>query len=432
MGEPLDLSGLKLRQVYSDGSAEATEDYKIYQGDTYTAGTAQIVLTSDRVADLVSYTINVQNTLTDTGIPVIYLNTQNSEPITSKEVYIKTNIRIASDNPEYVLNHSGFKDEIRGRGNSTWDNPKKPYRIKFEKKTSLFGLVAAKSWVLLADYRSPVLLQNTIGLELGRRFGLPFTNQYKHVEVVLNDRYIGTYILTEQVQTGEGRVNIDEEKGFLVELDFRYDEEVQFRTELYKLPVMVKAPEDITPEKLNAIRETFNALEVAVNNHSYEDILDVENVIDYILINDVIMNFELQVPASVYMYRNGSGKIRMGPLWDFDCGYGYEDDGKTFYRDFSGRIPHLRRRSGSGIQQFLIRLFEDPRFKQRYREKWNERYAVMKTIPSHIDSMFTVLEKSRELNYRRWYTDSRNKDSGPLKIWWNNRLNHLNDVINRN
>lgn len=431
MGEPLDLTGLKLRQVYSDGSVQETEDYKVYQGNTFTTGKAEVVLVSDRVAGTTGFTINVQNTLTDTGLPVIYINTFNNDPVVSKEDYIKTNIRITSDNPEYNLDHTRFEDEIRGRGNSTWDNPKKPYRIKFDKKTSLFGLTAAKSWVLLADYRSPLLLQNTIGLELGQRFGLPFTNHYKHVEVVLNGNYAGTYILTEQVQTGEGRVDIDEKNGFLVELDFRYDDDVKFRTDLYKLPVMVKSPEDITPGSLNTIRNTFNLLELSVNDKSYGDRIDVDNFIDYILINDMIMNFELQVPASVFMYKNGNDKIRMGPLWDFDCGYGYEDDGKTFYREFSGRIPRLPRRDGWGAQAFFIKLFEDPVFKKRYKERWNEKYAVMTTIPSYIDSMSAVLEKAREMNYRRWYSDSRNKDSGPLKIWWNSRLNHLNDVINR-
>lgn len=430
MGEPLDLSGLRIQQVHSDGSVEETEDYRVHGGDTFTAGKAEVVLVSDRVSDKVQIAINVQNTLIDTGLPVVYINTRNSEPVSSKEDYVKMNIRIRSDKPEYALNNTLFEDEIRGRGNSTWDNPKKPYRIKFDKKTSLFGLTAAKSWVLLADYRSPLLLQNTIGFELGQRFGLPYSNHYQHVELVLNGNYAGTYILTEQVQTGKGRVDIDEEKGFLVELDFHYDDEVKFRTEYYDLPVLVKSPEDITPENLTAIRNELNLLELGINDRSYEHLIDVDNLIDYILINDMLMNFELQVPASMYMYRNVNGKIRMGPLWDFDCGYGYEDDGMTFYREFTGRIPYLRRRNGGGGQPFLIKLFDDPEFKKRYRERWNEKYSLMAAMPAYIDSMSVVLKTAQELNFRRWYSDSRNTDSGPLKAWWNNRLNHLNEVIN--
>lgn len=432
LGEALDLRGLKVRYVYSDGSTLETEDYKVIQGDAFTAGRAVIQLVSGNKAYTARFPIEVEPVLIDTGLPVIYIDTRNGDPIVSKEDYIKTNISISSGLPAYNLKKTGFEEEIRGRGNSTWDNPKKPYRIKFKEKTSLFGLTAAKSWVLLADYRSPTLLQNILGFELGQRFGLPFTHHFRHVEVVLNGNYAGTYILTEQVQTGKGRVDIDEKRGFLVELDFHYDDEVKFRTEIYKLPILVKSPEDITTESLDAIKKEFNNLEIAVNDGSYEEVIDVDNLIDYILINDMLMNFELQVPASVYMYKDAGMKIRMGPLWDFDCGYGYEDDNKSFYREFYGRIPYLSRRNGWGGQPFLVKLFEDPAFKERYKKRWNERYGLMATIPAYIDSMSTVLEKARELNYKRWYSDSRNKDSQPLKTWWNNRLDHLNDVINRN
>lgn len=431
LGEPLDLHGLKVRYVYSDGSTRDTEDYKVFRGDSFTSGKSEITLSSGSEEYTAGFAIDVKNVLMDTGLPVIYINTQNSAPVVSKEDYLKMNVRITSDKPEYSLDHNGFEDEIRGRGNATWDSPKKPYRIKFDKKTSLFGLAAAKSWVLLADYRSPTLLQNILGFELGKRFGLPFTHNFRHVEVVLNRNYAGTYILTEQVQTGKGRVDIDEKKGFLLELDFHYDDEVKFRTELFDLPVLVKSPEDITAESLNAIKEELNALEVAVNNGSYADLIDVDNLIDYIMVNDMIMNFELQVPASVYMYKEVNSKIKMGPLWDFDCGYGYEDDGKSFYREFTGRIPYLSRRNGSGGQPFLVRLFDDPAFKKRYKERWNEKYGLMAGMPAYIDSMSAVLEKARELNYRRWYSDSRNKESAPLKAWWNSRLTHLNEAVNR-
>lgn len=431
IGEPIDLNGLKVRYVYSDGSTRDVQDYKVFHGDSFTAGKSEVTVSNANEEYTTRFAIEVKNVLTNTGLPVIYINTQNGAPIVSREDYLKMNIKVTSDNPEYNLDHTGFEDEIRGRGNATWSSPKKPYRIKFDKKTSLFGLTAAKSWVLLADYRSPTLLQNILGFELGKRFGLPFTNNFRHVELVLNGNYAGTYILTEQVQTGKGRVDIDEKKGFLLELDYHYDDDVKFRTKIYNLPVLVKSPEEITDESLNPIKEALNSLEVAVNSRSYNDLIDVDNFIDYIMVNDMVMNFELQVPASVYMYKDVNSKIKMGPLWDFDCGYGYEDDGKSFYREFNGRLPFLSRRNGWGGQPFLAKLFEDPAFKKRYKERWNEKYGLMATMPAYIDSLSAVLKKARELNYVRWYSDSRNKESEPLKAWWNSRLTHLNEAVNR-
>jgi hypothetical protein len=126
--------------------------------------------------------------------------------------YVKTNIRIVDpDNPAYNLEHTDYKDEIQGRENATWSWPKKSFRIKFNKKQSLFGLEEIKSWVLLAGYTDTALPENVIAFELGRRFNFPFTNHYVPVELFLNGSYQGSYLLTEQVQVGEGRVDILED-----------------------------------------------------------------------------------------------------------------------------------------------------------------------------------------------------------------------------
>jgi spore coat protein CotH len=369
------------------------------------------------------------------GIPVIYIETEDARPIVSKEEYINMNLRIVSDNAAHCLEKTGFQDGIRGRGNVTWDYPKKPYRIKFDKKTSLFGLEKAKSWVLLADYRSPTLLQNVIAFELGSRFGFPFANHYQHVDLVLNDEYQGTYILTEQVQVGSGRVDIDEDNGFLVELDFHYDEEPKFETALFRLPVMIKSPEDLDDSGYDFVREAINDLETAMQagtfpGNGYADLIDVDNLVDYVLINDILMNFELQVPASVYMYKDAGEKIRMGPLWDFDCGYGYEDDNTTFYNEYEGRVPDFPIRNGWIGQAFFKRFFEDPAFVAKYRERWNEKYADIADIANFIDRLHDELKESLKSNSEQWQTANYENEINKLKTWWGRRVSYLNDVIN--
>jgi vacuolar-type H+-ATPase subunit F/Vma7 len=85
-----------------------------------------------------------------TGLPVIKIDVEDGLPIVSKENYLDADIRIIDPNNEnYNLEAT---TEIRGRGNSTWNFAKKPYRLKLSKKEGLFGLKKAKSWVLLADF----------------------------------------------------------------------------------------------------------------------------------------------------------------------------------------------------------------------------------------------------------------------------------------
>ena len=75
---------------------------------------------------------------------------------------------------------------IKGRGNSTWGLPKKPYNIKFEKKTDLFGMGKAKKWSLLASFYDPSFLRNTFIFDLADEIGLFYSSKSKHVDLYIN------------------------------------------------------------------------------------------------------------------------------------------------------------------------------------------------------------------------------------------------------
>jgi hypothetical protein len=89
----------------------------------------------------------------DTGLPILTIATDNALPVTSKETYVPATLSISAPGAE--TDGLAGTIEIRGRGNTTWNHPKKPYRIRFAEKTALFGLEKAKNWVLLANYQDP-------------------------------------------------------------------------------------------------------------------------------------------------------------------------------------------------------------------------------------------------------------------------------------
>jgi hypothetical protein len=378
------------------------------------------------------YTVSLESPQT-TGLAVIKIDTKDKQPIDSKETYIKTNIKIVDpDNAAYNVEHTDYKDEIRGRGNNTWTLPKKPYRIKFDKKISLFGYEAAKSWVLLAGYSDETLLENVIGFELGKRFNFPFTNHYVPIELFLNGSYQGSYLLTEQVQVGKGRVDIDEDDGFLVELDFYYDEEPKFKTNIVQLPVMIKSPEDLSDNSgYQFVKDAINQLEATMFSNTfpesgYRDLINIDTFVDYILIQDIVFNFEIQVPASVYMYKDADefSKINMGPLWDFDNGF--SSTGNIEYR-----IPwHPVRLGWFGGDIFFQRFFDDPYFRTKYKNRWNEMYSSLTSIPDFIDEMAAKLQKSYLLDDLKWGKNHA-AEIPVLKNWWTERIAFLNTEINK-
>src|SRR5690606_4215333 len=106
--------------------------------------------------------------------------------------------------------------EVKGRGNSTWGMPKKPYRIKLDEKAPLLEMPTDKSWTLLANYGDQSLLRNDVAFEVSRRLELEYTPRQRFVELFLNGEYMGNYTLTEHVKESEDRIPIDEDNGGFV------------------------------------------------------------------------------------------------------------------------------------------------------------------------------------------------------------------------
>jgi hypothetical protein len=231
------------------------------------------------------------------------------------------------------------------------------------------------------------------------------------------------------VQVGKGRVDIDEDDGFLVELDFYYDEDPKFKTNIVELPIMIKSPEDLNnPSGYDFVKDAINQLEEAMfagnfPESGYRDLINMNTFVDYMLIQDIVLNFEPQVPASVYMYKDVGDLINMGPLWDFDNGFG---GGVT-----SIRIPwHPNRLNWYGGDKFFQRFFDDPYFLTEYKKRWNAMYSSLISIPAFIDGMAVKLSKSYILEQQRWGTN--HAAAVPqLKAWWAARIAYLNTEINK-
>ena len=147
-------------------------------------------------------------------LPVVYIDTENGAQIVSKEDYINATMRIQGNeefNSEKTLYNGDI--EIRGRGNSTWGMPKKPYKIKLDKKTDLFGMGKNKHWVLLANYSDESLMRNTLAYNFSGELGMEHMSTV-WVDVILNGEYVGNYQLCEQIRVDETRVDIFDWEGF--------------------------------------------------------------------------------------------------------------------------------------------------------------------------------------------------------------------------
>jgi hypothetical protein len=383
------------------------------------------------------YNVNSLNT----GLPIIRIDTENGQTIKSKQNYINAVIAIDSPNDSHDL--QATQTEVRGRGNTTWWYPKRPYRVKLNSKTSLFGLTQAKSWVLLANHQDPTLMMNRIAFKLGDIMSFPFTNHSFAVELVLNGVYEGSYVLTEQVQAGSGRVDIKEPKeadaktDFLVELDSYYDEEPKFTSTHYHLPVMIKSPEDyINTANYNFVKDAVNDLDSRLyegkftGSGNYKELINLDSFVKFLLINEIVGNKEVGFPKSAYMYKNsktGGGQIFMGPLWDFDSGFSYQGEGlNVYFKDSRYLINH---------HPFFKRLFDDPDFTAAYKAAWNTyKSQITSDLFTFIDDTAFELEKSQKANFTVWkWLNKPNygNEVSKLKRWLQDRIVYLNGEIDK-
>ncbi len=139
-------------------------------------------------------------------LPVIYINTDDGQvPAFKKDA--KDGDMFIQNNDETEAPVYNGRMTMQGRGNTTWGWEKKPYKIKLDKKTDLYGMGKSKKWCLLANYQDESLLRNTTASRLSKELGLT-TMETVWADVVINGEYVGNYQLCEQVGIEEARVDI--------------------------------------------------------------------------------------------------------------------------------------------------------------------------------------------------------------------------------
>jgi hypothetical protein len=364
-------------------------------------------------------------------LPHIYIQTTNNAPIISKDNYLTATLTIDGKGGYSDINTS---TAIKGRGNSTWGYPKKPYRLKLDSKTSLFGLPKAKNWVLLANYLDGTLMLNSVALKAGQLLNLPYTNNFVPVDVSINGKYVGCYLFTEQVEVSENRVSI-EDGGTLLELDSYFDEDYKFKSANYQLPVNIKYPEPTAQTSVTAIQQEFQGLENLIFDHTfpnnnYLDYLDKDILVNFLIVANLTDNEELSHPKSTYIYKPKNGKYCMGPIWDFDWAYGYE--GTSVHFSSATRPLFSVNTSTRPGNKFFTRLLQDPTIKLLYKQKWAAfKVNKLPILLQFVDDYALQITQSKEKDYALWKTGSANftTDVAKLRQYLVNRATYIDNYV---
>lgn len=232
--------------------------------------------------------------------------------------------------------YSGILSQIKGRGNSTWAALKKPFQIKLKGSVDLIetgdSSNKSKTWVLLANAFDPTLLHNTVAYNMASDMGI-IAPDCRPVDLYYDGQYLGSYLLTEKIESGNGRVPIGN-KGYLIEMDIMYgNQEDNYITDSDGNIFVVKEPEDISKDNLKILNAYFDEIVMALSNDgvspvtgvNISDLVDLESLAKMYVLEEMTGDPDAFV-SSIYFYLNEGGKLTAGPAWDFDSSFGVRTD----------------------------------------------------------------------------------------------------------
>ncbi len=375
------------------------------------------------------------------NVPTIEISTEDGTGITDRENYKNCSVTLSN-----VTEGTGFENipaQIRGRGNSSWSYPKKGFRLKFDNKRSMLGSdYRSKTWIFISNYGDKSLIRNMIAYDMSDAFdGLDYTVTHKFIDVYVDGEYYGLFMLTDKIDVGEGKLELDEtidpdpaktafiiEVGASTEVD-NYVKGVDYFTASrdYSRGYYLNYPETDDPAyvpevHLAYIEDYVDQCLKALSDQDWDkicELMDVESFTDYYILQELFMNKD-GFWRSVYFYKEPNGKLYAGPLWDMDQGAG---NGREFYAagadectpdcDIDYVNSEYHKVAGTpwiaGVNTWYRRMMRNEEFKSLLCERLELYGPVIMTAlekattdGSNPNSYYSLYGAAMERNFERW------------------------------
>lgn len=349
--------------------------------------------------------------------PCIHIVTEEGQPVLSRETYVPATITVFNCDEAYELT---AECGIRVRGNSTAEQgEEKPYRIRFEKKQNMLGLhngLKYRNWVLLRTYWH--LCPDYMGFRLAETIfeGKYYSSDCMFVNLYLNGKDLGIYLLCEQNQAARDRMDVYEpeegetrtEIGYLLEMDNYPDDEhpgfgigekpyvediagrkrvVKGTYYAIKSDVQDEKQEQYIEKWLNGVYSVL--YEAAANGEAVRldeelrpvpaenltafeavnELLDLESLADMLILEELVQNYDVGA-GSFYMAIDFSADSRykkltfLGP-WDLSWGYIEPPDGGFYAGTFQNHIQGM-----DNSNPWFVLAMKLEGFRSIVRERW--------------------------------------------------------------
>jgi hypothetical protein len=408
---------------------------------------------------------------TSSNLPIIIINTDNSATILDdprilgnmKIIYNGPGIQnfVTDQNNAASLNYNGRID-IEIRGSSSQSVEKKSYGLTTRladnvsnNNVSLLGMPSENDWVLNGLAFEPSLIRDYISYTISRNMG-NYAPRTVYCELIVNGDYRGLYLFQEKIKADSQRVNVTKittTQNTMPELSGGYitksDKLTGGDPVAWTMPSYVSGndavfihelpkPTEVTSQQNNYIQNEFNRLAstTAANNFSpvdgYPSIIDIPSFVDFMLSNELASNPD-GYHFSTFFHKDRNGKLRAGPIWDFNLTYGND----LFLWGFDRSHPNVWQFSDGGNDgaKFWKDLYLSPQFKCYLAKRWNELTQPGKpmnitTLNTLIDNTVSLIAPAVIREQTRWNTIGVHADQiNTIKTFLLARISWMNNNL---
>ena len=421
---------------------------------------------------LFSLSVLAQN-FTDSNLPIVVIDTDGGAnipdepkvPGTMKIIWHQDgsrNYMTDIDNPEF-LNYDGrIGIERRGSSSQTMLN-KKPYALETReddditnRNVSLLGMPEENDWVLNSLAFDQTGMRDVLAYELSNRLG-QYASRSVYCEVVINGDYKGLYAFMEKIKPDKGRVDIEKMDetcnqypevtgGYIVKADKTTGgDPVAWTMQGYgggwwggsstDFILHYPKPSDVTNTQKNYIHGVFNDLASVSNQHNTSassgipSVIDIPAFVDFMMIAEFASNVDVY-SLSTFFHKDRMGKLRAGPVWDYNLAFGYDAFGNRSKYD----VWQFNNTDNNG-PKFWKDLFDTDLFRCYLAKRWFELTEPGQPLNydfvcNRIDEIDALIAEAIPRDNQRWNQMQQHAQYvNDMKNWIQQRINWLNNNI---
>ncbi|MEX2186328.1 MAG: lamin tail domain-containing protein [Pirellulales bacterium] len=298
-----------------------------------------------------------------------------------------------------------------------------------DQNVSIFGFAEDSDWVLNNPYSEKPLMQNYLSYKWFDETG-EYAIKTQFVEVFANlngdpnlrydltttnlgnatrNDYLGVYLFMEKIKIDDNRVNVDQldptqnsepevTGGYIYKRDkaseagvpevvFTSSRGIQYRVHDPDVSDMTSAQQSYLTGFVNEMESVIYGANFNDPIDGYAKYIDVDSWIDHWILVEMTKNIDGFRLSTYYTKERDKvdpasgeviepGKVIMGPVWDYNLSLGnaYYNLGDQPAGWYHSQSTTLNATSGLGEADYIYfrRLFQDPNFKQKLVDRWQE------------------------------------------------------------